>query len=250
MLLGASNMQMSAGLLIREALRAAGGVGGPADVLVAAGHGRSYGEWSRMFARGLPGIASCGLWPALESRNLASGGYALIADMGNDLAYGAQPEQIAEWVGTCLERLHARGLRTAVSLVPGESIQRLGRLRFWVLRSVLFPGRRFSLGEVLARGADLNARLRELAGRLDAVCVDPPAAWYGLDTIHYRRAARVEAWRALVGCWRAGEHEPRGAEIPVRVAGAKPELRTLFGRERRVPQPCVRLEGGGSVSFF
>jgi hypothetical protein len=251
-LLGASNIQMSAGSLIGEALRAAqvaSDGGGPADVLVAAGHGRSYGEWTRMFARGLPGIAACGLWPALASREV-EGGYAVLADMGNDLAYGAPPERIASWVGACLERLHARGMRIALSLVPVASIERLGRLRFLVLRSVLFPGRRFTLGEILHRGADLNARLREAAARFDTVCVAPPAAWYGLDTIHYRRAARAEAWRSLVGCWCGGAGERRSSAAPVRIAGAKPELRTLFGVERRVEQPSLRLPAGGAVSFF
>jgi hypothetical protein len=251
-LLGASNIQMSAGALIGEALRATGvqpGNGTPADVLVAAGHGRSYGEWTRMFARGLPGIADCGLWPALASRNV-EGGYAMLADMGNDLAYGAAPERIAAWVGACLERLHGRGLRVALSLVPTASIERLGPLRFVLLRSILFPGRRFTLAEILARGADLNARLREIAARLGTVCVAPPAAWYGLDTIHYRRAARVEAWRTLVGCWCGGEGGPNGGRPRVRVAGARPELRTLFGVERRVAQPSVRFAGGGAVSFF
>jgi hypothetical protein len=250
-LLGASNIQMSAGALIGEALRAAGvaeGGGGAADVLVAAGHGRSYGEWTRMLARGLPGIASCGLWRALASQD-HEGGYAVLADMGNDLAYGAPPERIASWVGACLERLHARGLRIALSLVPVASIERLGRLRFLLLRSVLFPGRRFTLGEILSGGADLNARLRELALRFDTVCVAPPAAWYGLDTIHYRREASAEAWRTLVGCW-CDEVERRDSAVPVRVAGGKPEVRTLFGVERRVAQPCIRLPGGGAASFF
>jgi hypothetical protein len=185
----------------------------------------------------------------LASRD-AEGGYAILADMGNDLAYGAAPQNIAEWVGACLERLHGRGLRVALSLVPTASIERLGPLRFVLLRSILFPGRRFTLGEILDRGADLNARLREIAARLGTVCVEPPAAWYGLDTIHYRRAARSEAWRTLAACWCGGEGGPNGGRVGIRVAGARPELRTLFGIERRVSQPCVRLDGGGSVSFF
>ena len=230
-ILGASNVQMGAGSLIAEALHAAGAAGngaGEAQVLVAAGHGRSYGEWTRMFARGLPGIADCGLWRALASRD-GEGGYAVLADMGNDLAYGAPPERIASWVGSCLERLHARGLRIGLSLVPVASIERLAAAFPLLLRSVLFPGRRFTLGEILSRGADLNARLRELAARFDTVCVAPPAAWYGLDTIHYRRQARAEAWRTLVGCWCAEEGGRRDSRGPVRIAGAKPEMRTLFG---------------------
>ena len=63
-LLGASNVQMGRRGFIATALRAAGE--GGADVLVAAGHGRSYGAWSHAGVRGLPGIVDSGLWPALE----------------------------------------------------------------------------------------------------------------------------------------------------------------------------------------
>ncbi len=92
MLLGASNVQMGRGGLIAEAL---GAVGAGAHVFVAAGHGRSYGEWSRVLLRGLPGIVSCGLWPALDERRAPGPGFALLSDIGNDLAYGATPETLA-----------------------------------------------------------------------------------------------------------------------------------------------------------
>jgi hypothetical protein len=253
-LLGASNVQMGAGALIGEALRAieAGLGGGPrADVLVAAGHGRSYGAWSRVLGRGLPGIVTCGLWAALESADAASPGYAVLTDIGNDLAYGTEPEQLAAWVEACLERLQRRGLRSVVSLFPSESVERLGWLRFGLLRALLFPGRRFSRGEILARGVALNDRLRRLAGRFEAACVAPAADWFGADRIHLRPAARAEAWRALVAGWGVGPGDglPR-ASRPVRLGGARPELRTILGRERRVPQPCLRLAGGGAVSFY
>src|SRR5688572_31021942 len=104
-LLGASNLKISLPPLLAGLRRRAGG---PVEAFIACGHGRSYGAWSRfLFVRRLPGIAGCGLWPALEAspplRNVRR--VALLTDAGNDLVYGASPEEIAGWIGTCLDRL-------------------------------------------------------------------------------------------------------------------------------------------------
>ena len=248
-LLGASNVQMGRSALIAEALRAAGS-GPAAEVYVAAGHGRSYGEWSRAFARGLPGIAACGLWRALSKRG-GSGGYALLADIGNDLAYGASPAKLAGWVTTCMERLRERDLRVVLSLFPEESVAGLGSWRFWLVGSVLFPGHRFSRRQILEHGGELNERLRAAADRLGCTWVRPESAWYGHDGIHFRLVARRQAWRSLVTHWRlAAESAGADAEDRVALAGARPELCTILGRERRAAQPCVALDGGGRVSIF
>jgi hypothetical protein len=247
-LLGASNVQMGRRGLVAEAL---GAVGARAEVFVAAGHGRSYGDWSRVLVRGLPGIVHCGLWTALEASASAGPGFALLSDIGNDLAYGTTPERLAGWVERCVERLQEREMRVAVSLFPQASVAGLGSWRFWLLRSLLFPGRVFSRQEILARGAELNERLRALAGRLDFAWLEPEAGWFGLDGIHLRPAARQAAWRAMVAAWRVSA----GAETPalassLRLGAARPELCTFLGRERRTAQPCAVLPGGGSVSFF
>ena len=108
-ILGASNVQMCGAGLIGAALGGSGAAA--ADVFVAAGHGRSYGEWSRTMGRGLPGIVDCGLWPALASRRRENAGVAVITDIGNDLAYGVSGARLAGWVETCIERLRGRGIR-------------------------------------------------------------------------------------------------------------------------------------------
>jgi len=66
-LLGASNLTVSLRLVIQLLQRR---IGGPSDVLVAAGHGRSYGEFSQVMFRELPGITSSGLWKRLELDNV------------------------------------------------------------------------------------------------------------------------------------------------------------------------------------
>lgn len=245
-ILGASNVQMCASGLIGQALRAAGAA--EADVLVAAGHGRSYGEWSRMMGRGLPGIVDCGLWPALASRPGENGGIAVITDIGNDLAYGVSGARLAGWVETCIERLRGRGMRVAVSRFPAPSVASLGWLRFQVLRALLFPSRRFSLASILEEGAELNERLEHSASAAGAIWVPLAPEIYGADRIHWSLGSRALAWSALT--------EPLNAAVapaippPVTLRGARAELRTLFGRERRCPQPSVRLAGGSTVSFF
>ena len=245
-ILGASNVQMCASGLIGEALRAAGAA--EADVFVAAGHGRSYGEWSRMMGRGLPGIVDCGLWPALASRHGGDGGIAVITDIGNDLAYGVSGARLAGWVETCIVRLRGRGMRVAVSRFPAPSVSSMGWLRFQVLRAILFPSRRFSLASILAEGAELNERLERSVEAAGASWVPLAPEIYGADRIHWRLGSRPLAWSALT----EPLHATATPGLPPRVTlqGARAELRTLFGRERRSPQPCVRLAGGSTVSFF
>ena len=65
-LLGASNVAISFPRLLSFLRETAGG---PVEVLGAFGHGRSYGEESRLlWLRHLPGIVRSGLWPELARR--------------------------------------------------------------------------------------------------------------------------------------------------------------------------------------
>ncbi|MCZ6542107.1 MAG: hypothetical protein O6768_00410, partial [Planctomycetota bacterium] len=89
-LLGASNLTrgISRAVGIAQAI-----LGTPLEVLIAMGHGRSYGQRSRVLGRSLPGIVDCGLWDAL----LHGSGrptYALLTDIGNDVMYGASVPSI------------------------------------------------------------------------------------------------------------------------------------------------------------
>ncbi len=195
--------------------------------------------------------SSCGLWPALDERRAPGPGFALLSDIGDDLAYGATPETLAGWVECCVERLREREMRVVLSLFPQHSVARLGSWRFRLLRSLLFPGRRFSREDILSRGAELNERLRVLARRRDLACLEPDAGWFGPDRIHLWPPARQAAWRAMVAGWQvAGRKEASALAPAVRLGAARPELCTLLGRERRTAQPCVVLPGGGSASFF
>src|SRR5439155_11570702 len=97
-LLGASNLTLGFPMLVSE-LRA--WLGSPVEILCAHGHGRSYGLASRVLFRELPGIVECGLWRALASAP-ARPTLALLTDVGNDIMYGRDVEEIAGWVETAL----------------------------------------------------------------------------------------------------------------------------------------------------
>jgi len=225
-------------------------LGGPLEVLAAPGEGRSYGGWSRFLWRELPGIVDCGLWTRLTTDGRPT--YSILADVGNDVPFGAPPARIAGWIETCLERLRRVGARSALMLFPAASVLRLGPLRFHLLRRVLFPGRRVSRPYVNAAGLELNQRLRDLAARLDVATVEPPADWYGLDAIHIRRRRRPVAWGAMLDALGHGLR----ADASTGLSGlaflrfARHERCRVLGRDRLCGQPVARLEDGTTVAVY
>lgn len=246
-LLGASNL--TSGFPIACRLAAAGWGPGPFRVLAAAGHGRAYGVDSTVLGRGLPAIGGCALWRQLE-REPGLPTRALLADAGNDLAYGQSVAATRTAVRGCLDRLRAVDAATVVVLPPVRSIERLTRARFLVLRSILFPRRRFALASILERLRRLARELRSLADECGATAVDPDPAWFGADRIHLKLRRRDEAWsRLLAGL---GPEPTDAATLPRRV-----RWRFLTAHRARflgVPlhhrQPARRLEDGTTVSFY
>jgi hypothetical protein len=239
-LLGASNL--TTGLPTAIAIGGARLGSGAMDVLVAAGHGRSYGRWSRLFVRGLPAILDCGLWPALAAAGRPT--HALLTDVGNDIAYGVEPAELAGWVDTCLARL--AGARAIVTLLPVARLTRLAPWQYHLFKTVIFPGRRLPFRLFHARLAEVNARLGDLAVRHRATVVEPPADWYGADPIHVPRGRQAAAWDAVLAAWGTGlAGAPR-----VERRGLAPAWRTLCGVSLRRPQPSAVLPDGTSISLY
>lgn len=225
------------------------GAGGPLEILAALGHGRSYGMWSRLLGvRQLPGIVDCGLWQDLD-RRAPLPTLALVTDVGNDLLYGAGAPQIAGWVGTCLDRLAEHGAETVLTLLPLATLEKVSPVRYHLVRSILFPGRRAASWDAMLESVrELNGRLRELGLAHGARPIEPSPSWYGVDPIHVRRNMRHEAWNRILHHSRLPDDGslPGGGRLPLFGAA---ELR-LFGVPRRNPQPVCRFKDGTTVALY
>jgi len=240
-LLGASNLKISLPLVLDRVRHRAGG---PVEALAACGHGRSWGAWSRfLYVRHLPGIARCGLWGELKARPPLPT-LALITDIGNDLVYGARVEEIAGWVEACLDRLGPE-TETVMTLLPLARLERLSGPQVRLAAALLFPGRPAPWPGLLDRARELDDRLRRIGRERGALLVEPAAAWYGRDPIHFRRRARREVWsHVLPGP--AGPAPKAGHRLPLLGAAES----RLFGATLRRSQHAIRLADGSTVSLF
>jgi hypothetical protein len=247
--LGASNLTRTLQIALATAHQHCGG---PLDVLAAFGHGRSYGKPSRVLWRELPGIRECGLWRALAESPPAPAA-AVVTDIGNDLLYGATPETIANWIDESLANLAAHNARTTVTMLPLASVQRMWEWQYRIARRCIFPKCRISFADILDRARDLDARLRELAGRHGAATVELPAAWFGFDAIHLRRSAWRAAWREILADWRDEARVETSAQSlrgALAFRSLKPAQRRMFGVEQRFAQPCATLRDGTTIALY
>jgi hypothetical protein len=248
-LLGASNLTMGLPTALATVRAVVGAA--PVEVFVAAGHGRSYGRWSRVLVRGLPGIVDSGLWAAAGG---PAGGpaYALVTDIGNDLAYGRTPDELVGWVTTCVERLARMEARIALTLLPARSLARLGPWQYHLLKAVVFPGRRLGFRLLQGRVAEVNERLAAIARRHGCAVVEPPPDWYGRDAIHIRPDRHAVAWPHVLSHWEPGAAAALRDRPPDRVScpGLRPELWSLCGVRLGRRQPSGRLPDTSPVSLF
>lgn len=247
--LGASNVSLGLSTIIETARNA---WGRPLELLIAGGHGRSYGIQTSVLGRGLPGISTCQLWQALEDRpSLPTA--ALVTDIGNDIIFGNDVERLSGWLEICLSRLSEKADRLIITRLPWESLAALSPGRFRLVKSLFFPGSRLDLSHALDQVLEMNHFLTECANRYHAYVIHPDPQWYGWDPIHIRRRKRPAAWQRVLSSWCDGRMPPR-AEPSLRRWFLTQRLRPLdwrlFGFSRHRSQPCGHLPDGSTISLY
>ncbi len=256
MVLGASNVTLGFPRIVAEIRRR---FPGRVQIFAAHGHGRSYGSngsWAPF--RWLPGLRKCGLWDAFQSardRAAAAGGdvpaYALATDLGNDLLFGARPDQIADWLQGCLAPLRAAGATMTVGRPPVFALQRLGRTRFRATRTFFFPNSPLTYERMLVDVPRLDELIAAQAEEMGATTFAPRPEWYGFDPIHIRRSCRPAAWREIVGRWFSTDHDPgAGPRASPRHWLLKPALRTVRGRKQVAEQPAFCWPDGSGIWLY
>ena len=249
-LLGASNLKRSFPTVIATVRQS---WLEPVEIMVAMGHGRSYGLDSAVMGKKISGIFPCALWQDLQSRPQLPTA-ALVTDIGNDILYGVTPDQLLGWVGICLDRLAAARATTIVSQLPVGSLEKLGERRFRFFRTALFPRSRLTLADALAIAREINQRLVALGQIRKIPVISASACWYGLDPIHIKWNMKRRAWPALVAAWRAIDEPftltPSSLATAAYLAGLEPFEYSLFGFRRRAAQPNGRLNDGTTISLY
>lgn len=250
--LGASNIARGLASLVGVAQQE---LSADLDFLSASGHGRSYGLATRIPFRGLGSIVESGLWEGLALRPRLPT-TALITDVGNDILYGQDAEQISDWVAVCLERLAEFAPRLVLTELPLEVFRHVSPAKFLFFRTLMFPKSRLQLDRALATAEELNLRIQDLAARFGARCVRPASRWYGFDPIHIRYTAYEAAWRTMLAG--DGSSEASLAPTPIPWSPARwctlkllpPHERTICGWVQRRAQPALTLPDGLRVSLY
>ncbi len=245
LLLGASNLALSQRLIIQLMQQRCGS---PSEVLVAAGHGRSYGQPSQVLMRGLSGILECGLWERFDSADELPT-YAFLTDIGNDIPYEYTPEQILAWVSECVERLQRRSAHIVVTNLPVASIETLSERRYNFFRNLLYPICRLSRDEVVGRARVVHRGLITLASSRNFELCEQEPEWFGFDGIHLGYWKRRQFYQQLF------ERFPLANNGQDPVASAwqqRPQfaVKTMWGRRRYCQQPSGRLADGTAVAMY
>lgn len=248
-LLGASNLTRCLASVLETAQRTCGG---PSRFLIAAGRGRAYGMDSRILFRGLPGIIQCGLWDDLME-GLPT--FALLTDLGNDIAYGHPAEKLIEHVYGCIERLAEYRAKITVTALPAANLERLSPRQYYFLRTLLFPGQRLTYEQALARVRRVNNALKALGRQRKISLIEPRLDWYGFDPVHIRRYKGPSVYHEIFKPWL----NPDRPEPPIaratfyqwcRSQRFMPQYQRLFGLSLHRPQPTGWLPDGSSVSLY
>ena len=238
-LLGASNLTRGISTVV-ETLRLMHG--SPLRIFTAMGHGRSYGLHSSVLGRSLCSMLECNLWSAVtRESNGHAPRFALLTDIGNDIMYGAMPEQIVGWIEQCIDRLEECGVQHMnITALPTGSLRRVKRWQFAIVRAVLFPSRHIKFETAISRALETQDLIEDLVRQRGPMLrlVQHDGDWYGFDPIHIRRRNWPAAWtRFLAENDHASQRARRSFRRWQRLRRHMPARYDLFGWPRTCAQP-------------
>jgi hypothetical protein len=240
-LIGASNVTIAFPRLVNGLVER---IAEPLEIWGVHGHGRSYGTWSKVLGRSLPGITESRFWDAWTPSENGSTPRAVLTDIGNDILYGHDTTRILEWVETCIKRLRDRQAEIVMTRLPLASLETLSRVRFSCARNILFPGCSLSLAEIHRQAHEVDAGVIALAGTYSIPLTEPQGCWYGIDPIHIRGRWIESAWQQILGEWFPGDPLPAFPRVGLRRALQTwrwwPAERGRRGRVTETPQPVFQ----------
>ncbi len=243
-LIGASNVTIGFPRLVDGLARK---IGEPLEIWGVHGHGRSYGTWSKVLGRSLPGITESLFWSAWRPSGHGTPPRAVLTDIGNDILYGHDTPQILEWVEICLERLRSLEARIVMTRLPLASLETLSRIRFKIARKILFPNCSLSLPEISRQAHEVDSGVVALAEKYSIPLTEPQGRWYGVDPIHIRGRWLESAWQQILGEWFPGDSPPTFPRVGLRRALQVwrwwPAERGRRGRVTETPQPVFQHDG-------
>lgn len=226
---------------------------GPFDLFLAAGHGRSYLKKSTVLWRTLPGISDSRIWSFIK-RNPEKEAMGVITDIGNDILYEVPIKTIGSAVKRCTAQLLEANCQVSITGLPVESVSKLGKKRYLLMRSILFPGNKTSLPETMDRVHQLEQQIDDLSREFGIKKVKPKSEWFGFDPIHIRRRHRVAAWSFYLQKYGASHGSKTQSGISrVRrwnLRFLRHETKWLFGMKRKSEQPTRELTDGSRVFLF
>lgn len=240
----------------------------PVDFYVCAGVGRGFVHRASLprQARVLPPIDSCQLWAELEAKAASSSSEdgwngeqltALIMDVGNDLGYGREPEEVLESLAVIVGKLRSlerRFERVEVRLVDVAPLDQesVPRWKFGIFRRLLFPTKHIGYDDTFRRLQGLRSGLREVDG-LDVV-VPQERSWFGFDPVHVKPKYRHDAFQRFWGCDEASLLDDLAEVTRDRVTRIEVETHARsherWGAPTDVPQPWRFFEDSSRLSQF
>ncbi|MFN7976288.1 MAG: hypothetical protein U0166_28805 [Acidobacteriota bacterium] len=193
--LGASNLHLGLVPFSQALDRALGSEG---LMLVAApGAGRSYGKPAGALGVVYPGHLEAGIVTYVKEAARRGGArLALLMDIGNDVGYGEEPSDILAWVGALRDQLLDLDFAVLIQRLPVESVGKLPRAAFELMRRVYFPRTKLSRAELERRARAVDDGLCTLASHRCEI-LPSLAPYTGPDGIHAAPWNLPAFWDAL-----------------------------------------------------